>query len=81
MSKSITYKVVVHSDGSKTWYLNDKRHREDGPAIEYPNGSKTWYLNDKPIHPEILVDLWLEREVFCWWDEANDCLNFGENND
>ena len=24
--------------------MNDKRHREDGPAIEYPNGTKEWYL-------------------------------------
>ena len=47
MSKSITYKVVVHSDGSKTWYLNDKRHREDGPAIESSDGTKCWYLNGK----------------------------------
>jgi hypothetical protein len=22
----------------------------------------------------------LEREVFCWYDETNDCLNFGEKN-
>ena len=27
------------------WYLNDKRHRSDGPAVEYPNGTKEWYLN------------------------------------
>ena len=31
--------------GDKRWYLNDKRHRTDGPAIEYSNGSKFWYLN------------------------------------
>jgi hypothetical protein len=31
--------------GTKYWYLNDKRHREDGPAIEYANGSKAWYIN------------------------------------
>lgn len=31
--------------GSKEWYLNGKRHREDGPAIERPDRSKEWYLN------------------------------------
>ncbi len=32
-------------DGNKYWYLNDKLHREDGPAIEYANGNKSWYIN------------------------------------
>ena len=27
------------------WYLNGKRHREHGPAIEYASGSKEWWLN------------------------------------
>jgi hypothetical protein len=27
--------------------LNGKRHREDGPAIEYANGYKSWFLNGK----------------------------------
>ena len=41
----IKYIVTVDDDGTKRWYLNDKRHREDGPAIEYTNGTKFWYLN------------------------------------
>ena len=40
-------KVKVSADGSKHWYLNGKRHREDGPAIEYASGNKIWYLNGK----------------------------------
>jgi len=43
----IEYTVKVFDDGDKHWYLNDKRHREDGPAIEWSDGSKFWYLNDK----------------------------------
>jgi hypothetical protein len=27
--------------------LNGKRHREDGPAIEFTNGTRCWYLNGK----------------------------------
>jgi hypothetical protein len=42
-----TYTVKVHGNGTKEWYLNDKRHREDGPAIEWSDGNKSWYLNDK----------------------------------
>jgi len=43
----IEYKVKVHPNGTKYWYLNDQLHREDGPAIEYANGDKSWYLNGK----------------------------------
>jgi len=42
-----TYIVKVDDDGSKYWYLNDQRHREDGPAEEYPNGTNKWFLNGK----------------------------------
>lgn len=33
--------------GDKLWYLNGKRHRENGPAIEWNIGDKWWYLNGK----------------------------------
>jgi hypothetical protein len=73
--------AVEYPGGTKQWWLNDKLHREDGPAIEHPNGTKGWYLNDKEVHPETIVDLWLSRGVFCWYDQTNDCLNFGEKNE
>jgi hypothetical protein len=38
--------MKVDSNGTKRWTLNNKYHREDGPAIEYSDGSKEWYLND-----------------------------------
>ena len=41
----------INERGDKYWYLNGKRHREDGPAIEYSDGTKRWYLNDK-LHRE-----------------------------
>ena len=43
----IEYTVKVWGNGNKSWYLNGKLHREDGPAIERANGSKSWYLNGK----------------------------------
>ena len=46
MNKSI---CKTGADGTKRWYLDGKRHRTDGPAIEYPNGDKYWYLNGKQI--------------------------------
>ena len=69
------------ADGNKYWYLNGKYHREDGPAVERANGHKSWFLNHEEVHPETIVDLWLSRGVFCWYDETNDCLNFGEKDE
>ena len=43
----IEYTVKVHDNGDKEWYLNDKLHREDGPAIELADGDKVWYINGK----------------------------------
>ncbi len=37
--------AIEHANGTKCWYINNKRHREDGPAIEYVDGVKKWYLN------------------------------------
>ena len=48
----IEYTVKVYTNGNKSWYLNGKRHREDGPAIEYVNGDKYWYLNDMQVTEE-----------------------------
>ena len=46
-----TYTVKIDEYGIKRWYLGRKRHREDGPAIEYANGDKFWFINDK-LHRE-----------------------------
>jgi antitoxin component YwqK of YwqJK toxin-antitoxin module len=42
-----TYTVEIDNKGTKRWYINDKLHREDGPACEYADGYKSWYINDK----------------------------------
>lgn len=41
-------RCVVDEDGIREWFLNDRLHREDGPAIERPDGSKFWYVNGEP---------------------------------
>ncbi len=41
------YSWIEFSSGAKKWYLNDKRHREGGPACEWANGNKKWFLNGK----------------------------------
>ena len=47
----IEYTVKVYNNGTKSWYLNDKRHREDGPALEGASGTKSWWLYGK-LHRE-----------------------------
>jgi hypothetical protein len=43
-----TYKVTVDEQKTIRWYNDkDKRHRLDGPAIEYADGYKAWYVNGK----------------------------------
>jgi hypothetical protein len=39
--------LIIDEFGSKFYYLNNKFHKEDGPAIESFNGDKYWYLNGK----------------------------------
>ena len=43
----IEYTVKVYPNGDKSWYLNGKLHREDGPAMRSASGYKFWYLNGK----------------------------------
>ena len=45
------YTVIVYSNRTE-WFLNNKRHREDGPAYEYSNGNKQWWLNGKQYYTE-----------------------------
>ena len=49
----VNFILKVNFDGNKFWnkeyFLNNKRHREDGPAIEYVNGSKSYYYHGEYI--------------------------------
>jgi hypothetical protein len=44
-------KMIIDADGNKEWWFNGKRHREDGPAVEWVNGHKEWWLNGN-LHRE-----------------------------
>lgn len=43
--------IYINEDGSIFYYVNDKLHREDGPAIEWWTGSIEWY-KDGILHRE-----------------------------
>jgi len=36
---------IEYNDGTKDWIVNDKLHREEGPAVVYYNKKISWYLN------------------------------------
>jgi hypothetical protein len=40
-------KLEIDKWGTKTWWLNGKLHRVDGPAWEDKNGTKFWYRHGK----------------------------------
>jgi hypothetical protein len=44
-------RMIVDKWGVKSWYKNDKLHREDGPARIWENGAECWYRDGK-IHRE-----------------------------
>ncbi len=37
--------LIVQSDGAHHWYLGEKLHREDGPAVEDIDGTRHWFKN------------------------------------
>ena len=43
--------LIVGPGSAQKWYLDDMRHREDGPAVVLPDGFQQWYQNDE-LHRE-----------------------------
>lgn len=44
--------VMIESpSGSHEWYRGDKRHRENGPALERADGVREWLVNGE-LHRE-----------------------------
>lgn len=48
---------IQNRNGDKNWYLNYRRHRLDGPAVERVNGSKEWWVNGICVSKSELVTL------------------------
>ena len=42
----------THTCFTKEWYCHNKRHRVDGPAIEYADGSFEWFVNGVRVTTE-----------------------------
>jgi len=58
--------LIIDYYGHKRWYIDDKRHRVDGPAVEFVNGDKLWYKEDL-LHREDGPAIELENGVKAWY--------------
>ena len=56
----------IGADGTRQWWLNDQRHRSDGPAIEDASGAKQWFWNDR-IHREDGPAIIFADGTKQWW--------------
>lgn len=56
----------IASNGAVSYWRNGWRHREDGPALEWPNGTKMWYRSGS-LHrddgPAVVYDVGTKE----WW--------------
>ena len=66
MIRKNPYYTEIDSEGNKFWYLNDKLHRVDGPAIECSNGDKHWYFNGKLHRVDGPAIEWSDGDK-CWY--------------
>lgn len=38
--------------GSRAWWRDGKRHRDDGPAVECVDGTQWWWVNGKRVRAQ-----------------------------
>ena len=57
--------------GYRAWYLNGKRHREDGPAIVWASGDQMWWLNGERHR--------IDGPAIIWADSSKEWYIHGED--
>lgn|GEM_PF-6891629 len=50
-TKAVTV-LHIHKNGTIEYYFRNRRHRTNGPAIEYADGPKEWWHNGAFIRAE-----------------------------
>ena len=55
-------KKLKKPDGTVVYYLDNKLHNHDGPAIIHPDGKKEYYLFGIPYTPEKFNAVLQDRE-------------------
>lgn len=60
------YKVLYYNDRME-WYLNDKLHRIDNPAIKWHNGNEDWYIEGQRHRENDLPALIINGKSKQWY--------------
>lgn len=54
---------VTDCYNNKYWFLNKRKHREDGPAVECANGSEEWWINGIEYIEEDFHKYWIIKQL------------------
>ena len=60
-------KKLRKPDGTVVYYLDNKVHNPDGPAIIHPNGKKEYYVYGIPYTAENFKAMSSDREGLPWY--------------
>jgi aminopeptidase N len=64
--------IAEYANGTKIWYKDGLRHRENGPAVECADGRKYWYLKDErysqiALKDQIILDEYEGKYNLMWY--------------
>ena len=59
--------MAKYYDGFQSWWLNNERHREDGPALIYSDGTKFWFYHGKEIKVSSQVEFERYLRLKAFW--------------
>ena len=57
---------IVHTNGTKEWWVDDKLHRVGGPALVWSGGAKEWWVDDKRHRDDGPAIIWANGSKE-WW--------------
>jgi hypothetical protein len=60
--------TIVYSEDSVCWYLNNQKHREDGPACLRNHGREEWWKEGKKHRTDGPAVTWADGSKEWWID-------------
>ena len=66
--------AIIHASGAKEWYVDNKRHRIGGPAVETARKNVTSWWKDGKLHREDGPAIEYEDGRKEWYLEGNEML-------
>lgn len=67
-----TKKLKIYANGLKHWFKNDRLHRDDGPAVEWPDGTRKWFQNGQYHRDDGPAIEWSDGSR--WWFKSGQRL-------